>query len=285
MVEMEGSSMRILVKCYLYLVAIVGVALSAAPADASLLWGTTHSQAENSLTSHLYTIDPTTGVTTSIGDTGFAINGLNYYNGTLYATEAGGSSRLLAINTATGAGSVIGSMGVLSGNRPVLLAIDATGNAFTWYDPGLDDLASVNLATGSAAVVGNSGLSTGAHGLAFLGNTLYLHNFDGSVYTINTITGAATFVGSTGTTAHHGDVNPDDNLYYGLSATGTGLRNLVRLDLTTQTVIGSVGLDRAIHSVAFQDDIAAVPEPVSLAIWGLGALGCAIGAYRRRKVA
>ena len=27
------------------------------------------------------------------------------------------------------------------------------------------------------------------------------------------------------------------------------------------------------------------PEPASLAIWGLGALGCAIGAYRRRKSA
>jgi len=32
-------------------------------------------------------------------------------------------------------------------------------------------------------------------------------------------------------------------------------------------------------------DQAAVPEPASLAIWGLGALGCVIGAYRRRKAA
>ena len=30
---------------------------------------------------------------------------------------------------------------------------------------------------------------------------------------------------------------------------------------------------------------AAVPEPASLAIWGLGALGCAIAGYRRRKPA
>jgi len=28
-----------------------------------------------------------------------------------------------------------------------------------------------------------------------------------------------------------------------------------------------------------------VPEPASLSIWGLGALGCVIGAYRRRKAA
>jgi len=31
--------------------------------------------------------------------------------------------------------------------------------------------------------------------------------------------------------------------------------------------------------------MAAVPEPASLTVWGLGALGCAIGAYRRRKSA
>jgi hypothetical protein len=32
-------------------------------------------------------------------------------------------------------------------------------------------------------------------------------------------------------------------------------------------------------------ETAAVPERASLAIWGLGALGCVIGAYRRRTVA
>ena len=30
--------------------------------------------------------------------------------------------------------------------------------------------------------------------------------------------------------------------------------------------------------------ISAVPEPASLAIWSLGALGCAIAGYRRRKL-
>lgn len=31
--------------------------------------------------------------------------------------------------------------------------------------------------------------------------------------------------------------------------------------------------------------VAAVPEPTTLAIWGIGALGCAVSAYRRRKQA
>ena len=34
-----------------------------------------------------------------------------------------------------------------------------------------------------------------------------------------------------------------------------------------------------------QVDVGPMPEPASLTIWGLGALGCAIGAYRRRKSA
>lgn len=33
------------------------------------------------------------------------------------------------------------------------------------------------------------------------------------------------------------------------------------------------------------ETLAAVPEPASMAIWGLGAIGCAIAGYRRRKLA
>lgn len=267
--------------------AICAVTLTlalAGQAEAALLWGTTHFEAEASGTSSLYTIDTATGVTTLVGDTGFAINGLNYYNGTLYAIQRGFGGNLLTLNTSTGAGTVVGPLGDATGDgfgRAVLLAIDPSGNAFTWYDPGNDDLASVDLGTGAATIVGDSGLSTAQHGMSFLGSTLYLVNFDGQVFTLDTTTGAGTPVGNVGTAAHHGDVNPDDSLYYGLDSTSS-TPGLVRLDLTTQTVIGSVTLDRRIHAVAFQD-ANAVPEPGTMTMMSLGGLGLAIAAYRRRK--
>jgi hypothetical protein len=52
--------------------------------------------------------------------------------------------------------------------------------------------------------------------------------------------------------------------------------------LTTQTVFGSVLLDRPIHALAFEDDVAAVPEPSTLAMFGLGGLGLAFSALRHR---
>jgi hypothetical protein len=41
-------------------------------------------------------------------------------------------------------------------------------------------------------------------------------------------------------------------------------------------------IDNVVVSTA--DTTSTTPEPASLAIWGLGALGCSIGAYRRRKL-
>ncbi len=258
--------------------------------SAPVLYGTTLGPGSPGGTSSLYTINPTTGATTLIGDTGFAINGLNYYNGTLYAVQAGFGGNLLTLNTTTGAGTVIGPTGDATGNgfdRAVLLAIDSSGNAFTWYDPSNDDLASVNLATGAATIVGESGIGTAAHGISFLGSTLYLVNFDGSVYTVNTATGAATFVGNAGTTAHHGDLNPDDGLYYGLQNIATTTSNvLVSLDLTTQTQVNTVSLDQGIHAVAFADGVAPIPEPTTLALFALCAAGAGVyGRCRRRQPA
>jgi len=46
----------------------------------------------------------------------------------------------------------------------------------------------------------------------------------------------------------------------------------------------SWGLDNVVVSTAAVND-GSVPEPASMAIWGIGALGCAVAGYRRRKAA
>jgi hypothetical protein len=55
------------------------------------------------------------------------------------------------------------------------------------------------------------------------------------------------------------------------------------LAIKLSNTVGGIEVDHVQYGAAPVQ--AAVPEPASLAIWGLGALGCAIGAYRRRKQA
>src|SRR5688572_1269247 len=80
--------------------------VSSGQTQAAVLYGTSHFASEATSTSFLYSIDAVTGATTVIGDTGFAINGLNYYNGTLYGISRLGGN-VLTLDTATGAGTAI----------------------------------------------------------------------------------------------------------------------------------------------------------------------------------
>lgn len=265
------------------LLAGLAIAWASAPAYSAILYGTTGA---GSTGSTLVKIDPGTGAVTIIGAVGFSVNGLTWdaSTGTLYGS-ARSDVGLLKINTATGAGSLVaGSFDSPAGgcsDRNVLLAASSGGSLFGWCDPSSDDLMSIDKVTGKATVVGESGVGTANHGLAFdNGDTLYMYNFGGAYYTMNTATGLATFQGSTGLSAHHGDFNPDDNFYYGVdgsASSGGGVIDV--LDL-----VGGTGLQRTIstglgdlHTLAFVD----LPEPGSISLLSLGLLG--MGLWQRRK--
>ena len=269
-------------------IAYIGVLLiGGQTADAAMMYGTSRFNSETTGTSWLYTIDPLTGATTQIGDTGFAINGLDYHNGTLYAIERMGGS-LLTIDTTTGAGTAIAPLVGPNSTDPRTLAINAAGDAYAWTGSSMSDLVRLDLDTGDWSIVGDSGIGpTASHGIAFLGNTLYLVNFTGEVYSVDTVSGAATLLGDftsiDGNYAHHGDGNPDDGLYYGLrDITGDGPNNVLNsLNLTTQTLANTVALDGPIHAVAFVDS--AVPEPSTLALLSMGGLGMCGYRWRKRR--
>lgn len=205
-------------------------------------------------TSTLVEVDPATGgIVQTIGNVGYLVNGMTFdaTTGTLYATTSYVDglfpNGLLTINMTTGAGTPVGTG---TGRLVNVPACDAAGTLYGWTESG-DDLVLWNKAAGTVTVVGDSGLGTASQGLAFdNAGTLWLVNYGGSSYTMDTATGAASYVGSIGTTAHHGTFHPVTGLYYGISSTSAP-KDLVTANLTTTTVVSSVPTDGTLHTLAF----------------------------------
>jgi hypothetical protein len=224
-------------------------------------------------------LDPATGaLINSIGSVGYAVNGLEYAGGKLYGSTSFNDSSfpmgLIEINPLTGAGTPIGA-GFGLGDPVVAITSDSGGQIFGWYEPNDDDLAAISTVTGFAAVVGDSGLGTANLGLAFDGaDNLFLVNGGGDTYSIDPVTGGAVSLYNLGATAHHGDFNPDDGLYYGIEGTaGFGSKNLVVASLTlgAGSVVDTLPTVDDLHAVTF-----VVPEPAGMAFgFGVAALGFA----------
>jgi streptogramin lyase len=207
-------------------------------------------------TGMLYKVNPTTGSETLVGSTGLTVIegdiAIDPTTGVIYGAYyfPGGSGRnLITINPTTGAGSVV--FALPSNSDVSALAFDSSGNLFA-IDSSTDRILQLNKTTG--AVLSSVALSVPlgvVAGMAFDPATGVLYAADGNVggtnnlYTVNTTTGAMTLVGPVGI-----PFNPTTN------------------------VGGLSGL-------AFSPS--AVPEPSTLTMFGVGALGLVGAAVRRRK--
>jgi PEP-CTERM motif len=159
----------------------------------------------------LYRLNLTTGVETQVGtgNAGFALNGLTFIGGTLYATGGPSScgspptssiscGQLLTVNTTTGAatalntnGTTYNSSGDIEYVNGVLYVTSTTGSAAG----DNDTLDTLNTSTGARiADLGTTGFQF-IYGLANVGGVLYGFNDVGNhVLTLNLSTGAATSV-------------------------------------------------------------------------------------------
>jgi hypothetical protein len=114
------------------------------------------------------------GVTTTIGNTNLLIGGLGYdsLTGTLYGADFN-TGNLYNINTATGAASLIGSLGVNTSNALIDLAFDPTNSTLFLLAAPVGDLSNlyaVNTTTGAATLIGSTG-HTAIDGLAWVADT------------------------------------------------------------------------------------------------------------------
>jgi hypothetical protein len=202
-----GSTLALTVAMALAALCLPGVA---AALPTPTLFETTGGTGSSSVTpppSELYRVDPATGVTSSVGNTGYAIGALaqDPTTGILYAesnaTSPGATLTLLTLDPATGAATAVGSS---APQRIADMSFDSSGRLFGWSEDN-DELVSIDKATGVATVVAPNEINTYGSASAFDRNDNYWlfaegegelgENNEGSYYTVDTATGVPTLRG------------------------------------------------------------------------------------------
>jgi streptogramin lyase len=194
----------------------------------------------------LATIDPLTGVATSVGNTGLHLSGLAVSSaGELLATTRINSD-LYRLDAATGDAYLVGPTGVFYLDA---IAFDRGGHLWGINNDGPSTMFAINPATAAASPIGETGAPWIA-GLAFDPNDGKAYASDGNgldgIYTVSTVSGAATLIGHTGLGGSTPDIGFDvHGRLFGVFGGGSNPNTLFQIDKTTgaPTVIGATGID------------------------------------------
>ena len=254
-------------------VVVLGMA---APALAQSLYGATNGGGAGGLPgpATLYTVDPASGNATLVGSIGInSVMSIAFLpDGRLIGAatpDAGFTEKveLIEIDTTTGAGTVIGTVGTVSGGKcgrmPGMTYHGGLGQLLGYADGcfGSDPegLYRIDPATGVGTSIGGSGFTLGGNGLAWdsATDTLYATPHDaGALVTLDAATSAATVVGGT-LPAPIGalTIDPSSGELFGSLRTSmagqpkTG--DLIRIDKVTglMTTVGPTGV--YLDSLAF----------------------------------
>jgi hypothetical protein len=236
----------------------------------------------DSTNSPVVRINETTGASVSVGLSGFShLNSLAINSvGNIFATSP---NTLITINPSTGEGTTIALLnadirGLTFASGDVLYGIRDVGESKS------DDLVTINASSGAVSLVSTTSLP-GLQSLEFsLEGTLYSWDI-GSGYlssghglvTINPITGAATPVSPSIGTINIQTLSFGSNgILYGA---GTNKLYTINTNTGEATLVGTGGLFDIRGMVCLNS----VPEPSTLALLGMVALGLLAYACRQRK--
>lgn len=139
------------------------------------------------------TLNLSTGEYSQISDLGFTPSGLGQLGNTLY-TAVGGGTALYSINQNSGALTSVGNSSVsyyaFGSTSAGLYMVDTVGGLWN-----------INAATGASTLIGSTHLDIDSNSIALSAGSDVLYIALGSnIYTINTMTGLASYVGTSGST-------------------------------------------------------------------------------------
>ncbi|HEX4168248.1 MAG TPA: PEP-CTERM sorting domain-containing protein [Bryobacteraceae bacterium] len=215
-------------------------------------------------------VDLNTGASTTISSLGFIAAGLGEIGSTVYTGPEGGTT-LYSINTLDGTLHSIGTSSIS------FYAFGSTNTGLYMVDT-VGGLWNVNPSTGTSTFIGSTLLPMGSNsvGMSTGSNVLYL-SLASNVYTINTVTGQASYVGNSGSTDFGALVTSRGSLY----ASSVVAPNAI-YSFNNSTGAASFIADTNLANYAF-GLAPIVPEPGTFGLFGIAALLAGVFAWKQHK--
>jgi PEP-CTERM motif len=129
--------------------------------------------------SDLYTVDPGTGASSLVGETGLVSTSVGFAGDSFGLFEVDYASNLYSLNPVTGQAELVGATGLAANNGGFDTSLSASGPSlyYTAGGPGAyDELYLLNTVTGLATDLGSTGV-TGIAGSAVVGSELELFQY------------------------------------------------------------------------------------------------------------
>jgi hypothetical protein len=271
-------------------------------AKADILYGATGS---NGVNGELYILNPATGgIVQDVGPlvdaagNHYGLTGLAFQPGTgiLYGSTSSlsptGGGHLVSVNPATGRVTDIGSFGVGVTMSDITFS-PTTGRLFG-NSGASGNFFSINPLTGAATVIGPTGVGvTFGGGLAAnAAGTVFgsPQPGPGGLFTYNLVTGQATQVATLTGAPLGGNINAlafdslDDLFGVNNNQGSPSLTHLITINPVTGVITDLGPSVNNLDAIAFQPvQAVAIPEPASLALFSLGALGLVAARWLKRS--